>query len=161
MSSLTCRIAVSAAAARSVAIAALLGAAFLANPLTAARADGVAAAPIELAQATFHQATAEAVNPQERTVERRITSLHAALAITPGEETKWNSVVQAMRENPAVVQELAAGKIGQVPPGMISAFETLYNSMSDPQKKIADRFLRGFGRAGTLSYCQCFSSNRW
>jgi hypothetical protein len=60
MSSLTYRIAISAAAARSVAIAALLGIPFLASPLTAARADSAAIAPVELTQTTFHQAAAEA-----------------------------------------------------------------------------------------------------
>jgi hypothetical protein len=161
MSSLTHRIAVSAPVARSVAMAALLGAAFLANPLTATRADSAATAPVELAQTTFYQVTTEVINAQERIVERWITSLHAALAITPGEETKWNSVVQAMRENPAVMQDLVAGKIGQVPPGVISSFETLYNSMPDPQKKVALQLFQSFGRAGAPSYCQCFGSNRW
>jgi protein CpxP len=149
-----------ASAARSAAIAVLLGATFLASPLTAARADGAAVAPVEPAQAAFHQAAAEAVNTRGRTVERWITSLHAALAITPAEESKWNDVAQTMRENPSAVQNLAAGRFDQVPQGMISSFETLYDSMPDPQKKVALQLLQGFGRAGALPYCQCFGSNR-
>jgi protein CpxP len=164
MSSLTRRIAVSAAAARSVAIAALLGITFLASPLTAARADSAAVAPVEPAQTTFHQAAAAAANTQGRTVEQWIISLHAVLAITPAEEAKWDSVAQAMRENPAAVQKLAAGKIGQVPQdrleNLISSFETLYGSMTDPQKKVALRLFQGFGREGASSYCQCFGANR-
>lgn len=164
MSSLTHRIATSALVARSMAIAALLGIAFLASPLAAARASSAAIAPVALTRTTFHQATAEAANTQGRTVEQWIISLHAALAITPAEESKWNSVAQAMRENPATVQKLAAGKIGQVPQGglenLISSFETLYNSMPDPQKEVALQLFQGFGREGAPSYCQCFGSNR-
>jgi hypothetical protein len=160
MSSLTHRIAISA----SVAIAALLGITFLASPLAAVRADSAAIAPVELAQTPFRQAAAGAtvifflfllqrqdlrdrfITTQGRTVEQWITSLHAALAITPAEEAKWNSVAQAMRENPAAVQKLAAGKIGQVPQGMISPFKTLYNSMPDPQKEVALQLFQSFGR---------------
>ena len=162
MSSLTCRIAISAAAARSVAIAALLGITFLASPLAAGYA---ASAPVAPAQTAFHQVAAEAANTQGRSVEHWITSLRAALAITPAEESQWNSVAQAMRENPAAVQKLAAGRIGQVPQGrlesLISSFERLYNSMPEPQKRVALRLFQGFGRESALSYCRCFSANRW
>ena len=165
MSSLTHRIAISKAAARSVAIAALLGITFLANPMTTARAGGTAIPLVEPAQNAFHQATAEAINVQGRTVEQWIVSLHAALAITPAQESNWNGVAQAMRENPAAVQNLAAGNISQIPQGgmgkLISSFETLYNSMPDPQKKVALQLVQGFGRAGAPSYCRCFGSNRW
>jgi len=158
----THRIAISSApVAHSVAIAALLGITFLASPLAAARADSAAIAPVAPAQTTFHQATAEATTTPGRTVEQWIISLHAALAITPAEEAKWDSVAQAMRENPAAVQKLTAGKIGQIPQGMISSFETLYNSMSDPQKEVALQLLQGSGRERAPSYCQCFGSNRW
>jgi protein CpxP len=146
MSSLTHRIAISAAVARSVAIAALLGTMFLASLPTAARAGSAAVAPVGPAQTAFHQAAAEATTTQRGTVEQWIISLHTALAITPAEEAKWNGVARAMRENPAAVQKLAAGKIGQIPPGMISAFETLYNSMPDPQKRIADQLFQDLGR---------------
>jgi protein CpxP len=158
MSSLTHRIAISAAAARSVAIAALLSITFLSSPLAAARADGAASAP---AQTTFYQTAAEATHTQRGTVEQWITGLHAALKITPAEESKWDSVAQAMRENPALLQELAAGRFDQVPQGTISSVETLYNSMSDPQKKVADQLFQSFGREDAASYCQCFGSNRW
>jgi hypothetical protein len=160
MSSLTHRIAISAAATRSAAIAALLGITFLASPLAAARADSAVIALVAPAQTTFHQAGAEATNTRRGTVEQWIISLHAALTITPAEESKWNSVAQAMHENPAAVQKLAAGRFGQVPQGMISSFETLYNSMPDPQKEVALQLLQGFGRERAPSYCQCFSSNR-
>jgi hypothetical protein len=146
MPSLTHRIAISAAVARSVAIAALLGITFLASPLTAARADDGAIASVAPAQTPFHQAAAEATTTQGRTVEQWVISLRAALVITPAEEAKWNSVAQAMRENPSAVQKLAAGRFGQVPQSMISSFETLYNSMPDSQKEVALQLFQSFGR---------------
>ena len=60
MSSITHPIAVSAPFARSVAIAALMGATMLASPLTAARADTAANAAIQLAQAAAPQNPAAA-----------------------------------------------------------------------------------------------------
>lgn len=162
MSSPTLRIAISAFVTRSVAIAALLGAAFLADPLSAMPADGTTIAAADPAQAAFQQTTAKATDVQRVTVERWITGLHAALAITPGEETMWNSIAQVMRANPVVVQELAAGKTLQVPKRMIFAFETLYNAMPDGQKEVALQLFQSLGRGGsTASYCECVSPNRW
>jgi hypothetical protein len=71
-----------------------------------------------------------------------------------------------MRENPAAVQKLAAGEMGEVPQGglqnLISSFETLYNSMPDPQKRVAlQLFHQGFGRAGAPSACRCAGSSGW
>jgi protein CpxP len=174
MSPLPRRISISPFATRSVAIAALLGATFLAGPLTAARADSVAA-PIQLAQTGLHQAAAEATGTQAETVEQRITNLHTALKITPAEEADWNNVAQAMRENAAAMQKLAAEKTTQAPQSMtavqdlqayekfaqahvdglknlISSFDTLYNSMPDPQKKVADQVFQSFGHEGAASH---------
>jgi periplasmic protein CpxP/Spy len=177
MSSLSHPFAMSAPLARSVAIAALMGATFLAVPLTAARADSVARAPIQLAQSTMpkSQAAADATGTRAETVEQRIDSLHAALKITPDEESNWNGVAQAMRENASAMQKLTAEKTTQAPQGMTavedlkayetfaqahvdglknltSSFETLYGSMSDSQKKVADQVFQNFGRKGPPSH---------
>lgn len=156
MSPLTHRIA-AAPLARSAAIAALLGATFLAGPLTVARADSAATPPIQLVQTN---AAADTTTPAE-TVEQRITTMHTALKITPDEDAKWNNVAQAMRENAAAMEKLAAARTAVAPQSMtavqdlkgyetyaqahvdglknlISSFETLYNAMPDPQKKVAD-----------------------
>ena len=110
MSSFTHPIAMSAPFARSVAIAALMGATMLASPLTAARADTAANAAIQLAQAAAPQnpAAAGATETKGETVEQRITDLHAALKITPDQDAKWNGVAQAMRENAAAMDKLIA-----------------------------------------------------
>ncbi len=179
MSPLTHRIASSAPVARSVAIAALMGATMLAVPLSAARADPAlnANAALRLAQAAApqSQSAADAAVAPADTVEQRITNLHAALKITPQEDAKWNHVAQAMRENVAAMQKLAAEKTTEAPQSMtavqdlknyqsyaqahvdglknlISSFETLYNSMPDPQKKLADQVFQSFGRARASSH---------
>jgi protein CpxP len=151
-------------------VAALLGATSLASP--SARADSVTA-PAQFAQMNqanpAANATArEATSSQPETVEQRITNLHATLKITPDEESKWNSVAQAMRENAANMEKLVATKRSQAPQSMTavddlktyqefaqahvdglknltSAFSSLYSSMPDQQKKNADQVFQNFG----------------
>jgi periplasmic protein CpxP/Spy len=163
MSSITHPIAVSAPFARSVAIAALLGATMLASPLTAARADTATNAAIQLAQAAAPQnpAAAGATQTKGVTVEQRIKDLYAALKITPAQDSKWNEVAQDMRENAAAMDKLIAANRTTPPQTMtavedlkmyqkfaqahvdglknlISSFDKLYAAMPDAQKKIAD-----------------------
>ncbi len=149
-----------ALSARSVAIAALMGATMLAYPMTAARADST----------TTAQSSAAATKAES--VEQRITTLHASLKITPDEDAKWNAVAQAMRDNAAAMQKLAADKSTQAPQSMTavqdlkayqeyaqahvdglknlsSSFETLYNAMPDSQKKVADGVFQTFGHERT------------
>jgi hypothetical protein len=158
--------------AHSVAIVALLSAAFLATPLTASFA---ADAPPPAARGASQQGGTEAADAQTETVEQRITNLHAELKITAGEEALWNNVAQAMRENAAAMQKLAAAKTVQAPQGMTaiddlkgyekfaqahvdglknlrSSFETLYASFPDPQKKVADQVFQSFGQKGRASH---------
>lgn len=171
MSILTRRIAISASMARSTAIAALLGATFLASPLTSARA---ADAPTQLRSTTSRLAVTEATDTKTESVEQRITNLHTALKITVDQEPKWKAVAQTMRDNASAMQMLSAEKTMQAPQSMtavedlktyekfaeihvtglkhlISSFETLYKAMPDPQKKIADQVFRDFGRESAPS----------
>jgi protein CpxP len=153
-----------APSARSLAIAALLGVTMVTSPLATARADTVANAAFQLAQATAPQtqAGAGATSSKGETVEQRITTLHLALKITPDEETKWNDVAQAMRENAAATDKLVAASRTTAPQNMtavedlqmyqkfaqthvdglknlIASFTALYSAMPDAQKKIADK----------------------
>lgn len=147
-------------AARSIAMTALLGASFLAAPLTAAYAADATAAT--------QQGGAEAANVPAESVEQRITNLHTELKITQAEEAKWNNVAQAMRENAAAMEKLAAARTVQAPSSMtavddlkgyekyaqahvdglknlISSFEALYVTFPDAQKKTADHVFQTFG----------------
>jgi protein CpxP len=180
MSSFTHPIAMSAPVARSVAVAALLGATMLTGPLTAARAaDTATKGAIQLVSATAPQsrAGAGATATKGETVEQRIKDLHAALKITPAEEAKWNEVAQAMRENAAAMDKLI-GETRTTPPqsmtavdslksyqkfaqahvdglkNLISSFDDLYAAMPDAQKKIADEVFSTAGRERARAHGQ-------
>ena len=95
-----------------------------------------------------------------QTVDQRIAQLHTELKITPGEETNWQAVAQAMRDNAAAIRKLATENASRHNltavedlqrytqfaqahvdglKNLTGAFETLYNAMPDPQKKLADQ----------------------
>lgn len=138
---------------QSFAIAALLGSTMLAGSLSAAQAQ-------QGAVPQTHAAAAATATKGE-TVEQRIATLHTALKITPAEETQWNAVAQAMRENASNMDKLVAEGRTTAPQDMsavddlkayekfsqarvdglknlISSFSTLYSAMPDAQKKVAD-----------------------
>jgi periplasmic protein CpxP/Spy len=160
-----------------IAISALLGATMLASPLTAIAADSAPSASAQPVQATMPKGQAAAPTPEARreTVEQRITTLHASLKITSDEETSWNGVVKAMRENAAAMDKLVAEKSTRNPASttavddlktyekfarahvaglktLTSSFETLYTAMPDAQKKNADQVFENFTRAATASH---------
>jgi protein CpxP len=162
----THRIAAPAPFVRSVAITALLGATMLATPLTAAWAQSPAPQTVAATAAT---------ETKGETVEQRINALHASLQITPAEETQWNGVAQAMRENAAAMDKLTAEKRTSPPQNMTavddlktyqlfaqahvdglknltSAFSTLYEAMPDAQKKVADQVFQSSGRGTPASH---------
>jgi hypothetical protein len=141
-----------ATSVRSVAIAALLGSTILVAPLTAALAQSTA---------TPTPAAASATETKGESVEQRITNLHASLKITSDEESQWNGVAQAMRENAANMDKLVAANRTNPPQNMtavedlrtyqkfaqahvdglknlVSSFSTLYDAMPAAQKKVAD-----------------------
>jgi hypothetical protein len=132
-----------------------------------------------LAQATTPAAPAPAATAateaKPETVEQRIVSLHTALNITAAEEPKWNTVAQAMRDNAAAMQKLVADKMADASKGvtavddlktyekfaqahvdglknLTSSFETLYKSMPDAQKKVADQVFAESRRQGSGSH---------
>jgi periplasmic protein CpxP/Spy len=163
---LTHPIALRAPLVRSVAIAALLGATMLATPLVATYA---------LAQTATTPAAATSTETKGETVEQRITTLHASLKITPAEETQWNGVAQAMRENASAMDKLVATNRTTPPQSMTavedlqsyqkfaqahvdglknltSAFTTLYDAMPDAQKKNADEVFQTSGHGPAASH---------
>lgn len=147
-----------------LAIAALMAATMLTSPLTAAHADHAANAAIQLAQAAAPQNpdAAGATETKGETVEQRITTFHAAQKITPDQESLWNAVAQAMRENTAAVVDKIVAENRTSPPqnmaavddlkmyqkfaqahvdglaNLIAFFAKFYDAIPDAQKKIAD-----------------------
>jgi periplasmic protein CpxP/Spy len=119
-----------------------------------------------LAQASTSPATTEPAAPGEKAdpIEARIRELHSRLHITAAQQSQWDKLVQVMRDNAkamddlqkqrardakdmtavdavksyqAVIEAHEAGMAKFVP-----AFQALYDSMSDSQKKIADAMFR-------------------
>lgn len=177
MTSLSSRIATLAPFTRSIAIAALMGTTILAIPLTAARADSTTKVAIQLAQAAAPKTpvVAAATETKGETVEQRITTLHAALKITSDEDTKWNAVAQAMRENATAMDKLIAETRTTPPQNMtavddlkmyqrfseehvtglknlIASFTTLYDAMPAAQKKNADVVFQTSGHQAAAAH---------
>ena len=102
-------------------------------------------------------------------VEARIESMRSSFHITSAQESLWNNVAQAMRENAKAMTDIRKARGEHAPAlnavdelkaysaaveahedGMhkfIPVFQSLYESMSDAQKKTADAKFRGDARA--------------
>ena len=134
-----------------VASAALFGAVLVAAPMTA-----TATGP---KQAAVHTGARQGDD-----VEARIKTLHGQLKITPEQEQAWTTVANQMRDNAKARAETHQQRLTSeqtaTAPDMInayaksmetqadavhkfsSAFQPLYDSMSDQQKKTADAVFR-------------------
>jgi hypothetical protein len=104
--------------------------------------------------------TVTPIRAHRETVEARIQDLHQRLGITAAQEPQWQTVAQAMRENAAAVARVAKERHDKQASmtamddlrsfealtaaqadgarKLTAAFEPLYASMSDEQKKDAD-----------------------
>jgi hypothetical protein len=155
---------------RAFALAALLGSIAVIHPASAApNSPGVQSAPLTQDSAMSASAGDKRASSPEamaQRVENRIKTLHQKLGITPDQESAWNDVAQAMRDNEAnlsstiqakhenaanmsAVDDLASyQKIAQAHADglqkVVSAFQGLYDNMSDDQKKNADQVFGQF-----------------
>jgi membrane-bound ClpP family serine protease len=150
---------------RPLALAALLGTSMLGGSLTIAAAEP--GTYVQSAQVVTPAGKA-ATDMKGETVEARITKLHADLKITAAEQSKWDGVAQAMRDNAANMEKLVATKRKVAPESLTavddllnyqefaeahlaglkhltSAFKSLYGAMPDDQKKNADKVFESFG----------------
>ena len=122
------------------------------------------------AQGEHHGMMKHSSEAMQQAVETRIKTLHAKLQITAAQESDWNDVAQAMRDNEATISSLiqsrhkSAGNMTAVEDlesyqqiaqahadglrKVISAFTPLYNSISDAQKKNADHVFGGYEGQG-------------
>ena len=148
-----------------VAVAALLAlpGAALAQSSQSTATQGATPPPTNNASSPIAGHPVSGKNAQER-VERRIQELHAQLRITPAEEAQWKQFADVMRENAremdqAFMQraqqfetmnavqnmqsyEQLAEAHAQHLQKLVPAFQTLYDSMSDQQKQVADQVFR-------------------
>lgn len=103
-------------------------------------------------------------------VDQRITRMHQQLKITPAQETAWNAFAEVMRSNvtstdDAYKKRSASLATMTAPDNMANfaqieqaraqgveslatSFQTLYNTLSDDQKKTADAMFRHYGNHG-------------
>jgi periplasmic protein CpxP/Spy len=157
MSSYTRHLLGSVPLVRLASVAAALGATILSGALSAQHPAG----PVQ-----------DVAKPQEAasgTVDQRIASLHVNLQITSGQEAAWANVARIMRTNDAAMRKLAAKRAAQDSSRitvvnamkwdetiakararglkrLIASFATLYGSMSDAQKHVADQVFKPSGR---------------
>ncbi len=147
---------------RTLAATAFLGAITFAGAAYAASGTD-AAAPAATPVATGSPAK---MAPMDQ-VEKRIGDLHRKLRITAAQETQWAAVAQAMRDNAQTMDALikdrsANAKTMTAVEDLVSyeklaaahedglkkfvpVFQTLYDGMSDEQKKSADAAFRSHG----------------
>jgi len=103
-------------------------------------------------------------------VERRITDLHSKLHITNDQGQQWNQFAQVMRDNAKDTDQSyqqRAEKLGSMSAvdnmqsfaqieqqraqdmqKLVPAFQTLYTSLTDQQKKTADQLFRNYAANG-------------
>jgi protein CpxP len=154
------------------AAATLLGALFLATPLFAAPGDSMSTTNSSAPSSRELVATAPApMSPVHGNspIETRIKELHARLHITDAQKTQWDNLAQVMRENAQAMTDMQKQRAADAKTmtavdvvksyseviqaheeGMkkfVPAFEDLYNSLSDQQKKTADSMFRGRARS--------------
>lgn len=135
-----------------LAAATLLGAVTLATPMIGSAAE------------SKQVAVKSNAGPQADDVEARIKTLHRELKITPEQESAWTAVAQQMRDNAKTraemhQQQMASEKTASAPDMInayaktmdahadsahkfVNAFQPLYDSMSEQQKKTADVVFR-------------------
>jgi periplasmic protein CpxP/Spy len=129
-----------------------------------ALAAAAIAATIAFAAAPAIAAKASA----EERVEARITNMHSKLKITQAQEDQWAKVAQVLRDNEKIIEPLTKARkensktmtavddlksYGEITDAhadgikkFTPVFATLYDSMSDAQKKDADALFRHGGK---------------
>jgi protein CpxP len=140
--------------------AAALGAVLLASPGLAIAQAAPAAPAAPTATAAPAAKTAPSRMAPGAAIETRITALHSQLEITAAQESSWNAFAQVMRDNAKNTGALIVARekkaktmtaaedvhayqaIAQAHADdlakLATAFDTLYATMSDAQKKNAD-----------------------
>jgi protein CpxP len=142
-----------------------LGIALIGVPLAAAGASDIAGnAEFRLAQAAQKappKVQAQPQAPQEQGIERQISDLRKRLNITPQQQPQFDAFAQAMRQNAQTMEPLmqeqqsvkrtavddlkAAAKFAEAEADalkrLLTPLQSLYDALSDPQKKVADQVL--------------------
>ena len=111
--------------------------------------------------------TSDSASTIKARVDKRIAHMHAQLKITPQQETEWKAFAEVMRTNVTTTDDAYKKRSASLatmsaPDNMANfvqieqaraqgvehlatAFQTLYNDLSDDQKKTADAMFRHYG----------------
>jgi hypothetical protein len=138
--------------------------------LAHAQSQSGAAAPLAAAPAAGSP-SAPGNGVEEQRVEAHIKKLHAELQITAVEEPQWRQFANVMRENAKEMDEVFSQRAAQYSTmnalqnmqsyaeiseaharhvqKLVPAFETLYDAMPAPQKKLTDQVFRANAAAHT------------
>jgi hypothetical protein len=152
------------ALAASLCLAAFCGEALAQTADAPASAPQPAAAPAPAKSASAGTKKKKSAEEQQETIDARIDHLHKQLQITPAQEDLWKNVAQVMRDNAEKMSSLIKARMDNAKSmtaiddlkayaditdahaegtkNMLTAFQALYNSMSDEQKKAADTEFR-------------------
>jgi Spy/CpxP family protein refolding chaperone len=106
-------------------------------------------------------------------VEQRIAALHAKLQISSAQQPQWDQFTQVMRDNARAMDETFQHRVQAMPDmsapenmqsyaqvalahaqdmqRMVPAFQALYGSMSDSQKRVADQVFRDGANRGNAA----------
>jgi periplasmic protein CpxP/Spy len=155
-----------ASATRLLAVPALLSALALGVPAAASAQATNTVTPAQQSAVPAASATAPAAKTKMRHggIEQHIADLHQKLKITSDQETQWSQFADVMRQNAAAVEAAVKDRAANAKTmtaidnlqsyekiseahqqgieKLIPAFQTLYDSMSDAQKKNADAVFR-------------------
>ena len=140
-------------------------------------AQAATPAPVKPAKSAATTTTAKGAHSER--VESRISEMHAKLKITPAQEGQWNNVAQVMRDNAKTLDTLTQARISNAntmtaiadlksyseitdahAEGLkkfVAAFQPLYDSMSDAQKKAADMLFQGHHGGGSRTTAKTHS----
>jgi periplasmic protein CpxP/Spy len=114
--------------------------------------------------ATKHKPNPVLARNKAGTVEQRIAELHSQLQITPEQQPQWDQFAQVMRDNAKTMDDTFKARMKTMPTmtapenmesyaqvtvdhardvqNLVPPFKTLYATMSDNQKHIADEMFR-------------------
>jgi protein CpxP len=113
---------------------------------------------------------AESGHQQQGKIEQQIADLHAKLQITPSQQPQWDQFAQVMRDNARRVDESFQRRVEALPgltapeniqsyaqvaeehaqdvQKLVPAFQALYATMTDTQKRTADQVFRADAHHG-------------
>ncbi len=138
--------------------------------IAASPGDAPAARPTAAAEQSKAKPAPNAEQAMTETIDKRIADLHTKLQITRGQEVQWAEFAQVMRDNARLTDQTFQQRVqgmstmsavdnmksyaqvvmthAQDVQKLVPTFQSLYATMSESQKRIADQVFRNDARPG-------------